>query len=138
METKDKLLVIGGVAAGSKTAAKARRENNSLEIEIISDEALISYAGCGLPYYVGDVIKDEEELRIVDASNFEQLRDIKVTLNTRAVSVDPDKKEVRLVNLETGEEAVKKYGTLVIATGASPNIPRLKVLTAGIFSHSEL
>ena len=131
METKDKLLVIGGVAAGSKTAAKARRENNSLEIEIISDEALISYAGCGLPYYVGDVIKDEEELRIVDASNFEQLRDIKVTLNTRAVSVDPDKKEVRLVNLETGEEAVKKYGTLVIATGASPNIPPVEGIDCG-------
>ena len=127
----EKLLVIGGVAAGSKTAAKARRENNNLDIEIVTDELLISYAGCGLPYYVGDVIKEEEELKIVDAASFEELRNIKVSLNTRALSVDPGRKEVRVLDKESGKEFVKKYDTLVIATGASPKFPPIKGIGSG-------
>ena len=127
----EKLLVIGGVAAGSKTAAKARRENNNLDIEIVTDELLISYAGCGLPYYVGDVIKEEEELKIVDAASFEELRNIKVSLNTRALSVNPGKKEVRVLDKESGKESVKKYDTLVIATGASAKKPPIKGIEAG-------
>ena len=119
----EKLLIIGGVAAGSKVAAKARREDSALDIEIITDENLISYAGCGLPYFIGDVIKEEEDLRVVNASSFEELRDIRVTLNTKAVALDPVKREITVFKKETGKEEKVKYGTLVIATGASPKIP---------------
>ena len=131
MGTTEKLLVVGGVAAGSKTAAKARRENNNLEIEIITDEPLISYAGCGLPYYVGDVIKEEDDLKVVDASNFEQLRNIKVTLNSKVTGVNPEKKEVSVADRITGKEYTRKYDTLVIATGASPKIPPVEGINSG-------
>ena len=131
MGTTEKLVVIGGVAAGSKTAAKARRENNNLEIEIVTDEDLISYAGCGLPYYVGDVIKEEADLKIVDADSFELLRNIKVSLNTRAVGLNPEKKEISVVDVTNGKKSVKRYDTLVIATGASAKIPPVEGIDSG-------
>ena len=115
-----KLLVIGGVAAGAKTAAKARREDDSLEITMLSNEDVISYAGCGLPYYIGGIIEEEEALKIVKAESFEKTRRIKVELNTEAVSIDPAAKSVSAVDLVTGEKKKYGYDTLVIATGALP------------------
>ncbi len=117
---REKLLVIGGVAAGAKTAAKARRENQSLDITILSNEDMISYAGCGLPYYIGGVIETEEALKIVKAESFEKVRDIKVELNTEAKDIDPVNKTVAAIDLLTGKNKKYEYDTLVIATGAIP------------------
>ncbi|QUL98968.1 MAG: FAD-dependent oxidoreductase [Candidatus Fermentithermobacillus carboniphilus] len=120
-----KLVVIGGVAAGAKAAAKARREHPDWEIVVLEKGEDISYAGCGLPYFIGDVIKEREELVVRTPEYFKDAFNIDVLVHHEATRVDVDKKEVCAKDLVTGEEKVFPYDKLVIATGASPVKPRV-------------
>ena len=121
-----KIVVLGGVAAGTKAAAKLMREDRSNEVVILNKGKDISYAGCGLPYYVGHVIKDKEELIVNTPERYEGLTGVKVLTCTEATKVDRAGKQVHAVNLETGEESVYAYDKLVIATGASPVKPPIE------------
>ncbi len=122
-----KVLIIGGVAAGTKVAAKLKRENRDLDVTILTEGTDISYAGCGLPYYVGNLIKDRDELIVNTPESFEGLTGVEVLTNHRAVSVDPDKKEVRVLDLNSeNSEKIHNYDKLVIATGASPIKPPIE------------
>lgn len=119
------ILVIGGVAAGTKTAAKLKRENRDYNVTIITMGKDISYAGCGLPYYVGGVIENKDSLIVNTPENFEKLTQVKVITNTEALKINRDSKIVSTKNVVTNEEKEFKYDKLVIATGADPIKPNL-------------
>ena len=112
------ILVIGGVAAGTKTAAKLKRENRDYNVTIITMGKDISYAGCGLPYYVGGVIENKESLIINTPENFEKLTQVKVITNTEVLKINRDNKTVITKNTVTSEEKEFKYDKLVITSGA--------------------
>ncbi|MDD3368311.1 MAG: FAD-dependent oxidoreductase [Lachnospiraceae bacterium] len=118
-----KVLVLGGVAAGTKIAAKLMREDRSNEVMVINKGKNISYAGCGLPYYVGNVIEDRDQLIVNTPAKYEKLTGVKVLTETEATKVDPAAKKVTAVDLATGTETVYDYDKLVISVGASPVKP---------------
>lgn len=118
-----KVLVLGGVAAGTKIAAKLMREDRSNEVTILNKGKNISYAGCGLPYYVGSVIEEKEQLIVNTPEKYEKLTGVRVFTEVEAISVDREKKEVTAVALGSGEKTSYQYDKLVIATGASPVKP---------------
>lgn len=122
---KKRLVVIGGVAAGTKAASKARRENPDWEVIVITRDDDISYAGCGLPYYLGGVIKERKELVVRGPQEFKEDQDILVLTKREASSVDPEKKVVTFCELETKETHTISYDYLILASGASPKLPPL-------------
>ena len=125
-----KILIIGGVATGPKTAARLRRLDEDVEITIVERGDLLSYAGCGMPFYIEDVIEEWDELlggeTPRDAAFFKQSKNIDVLDNTEAVKINREKKTVTTKNLETGETKDLPYDKLVIATGARPFVPRME------------
>lgn len=118
-----KVLVLGGVAAGTKIAAKLMREDRANEVTVLNKGSNISYAGCGLPYYVGHVIENKEELIVNTPLKYEKLTGVKVLTEMEAVKVEPIKKTVSAMDLKTGETKDFTYDKLVIAVGASPVKP---------------
>lgn len=118
-----KVLILGGVAAGTKVAAKLKREDGSCEVTILTKGKDISYAGCGLPYYVGDVIHEKSQLVVNTPEKFSKLTGAQVKTLTEAVAVDPQGHKVKAKDLTTGEVSEYSYDKLVIATGASPFVP---------------
>lgn len=121
-----KILVLGGVAAGTKVAAKLMREDRNNEVTILNKGKNISYAGCGLPYYVGHVIEEKEQLIVNTPAKYAKLTGVNVLTETEAVKVDPEAKKVTAIDLNTQEEKVYDYDKLVIAVGASPVKPPIE------------
>ena len=119
------ILIIGGVAAGTKTAAKLKRIDRSLNVTILTKDRDISYAGCGLPYYVGGLIGTREELIVNTPEKFSALTGVEVLTRRDAVALDSAGKTVTAKNLDTGTEERYAYDACVIATGASPIVPPL-------------
>lgn len=125
-----KVVVLGGVAAGTKVAAKLKREDRNNEVIIYTKEKEISYAGCGLPYYIGGAIESRESLVVNTPKKYSSLTGVEVKTEMEAVSVDKDKKTVSFKNGET-----VSYDNLVIATGASPIKPPVEgVEKDGVFT----
>ncbi|MDP8244386.1 MAG: FAD-dependent oxidoreductase [Candidatus Hinthialibacter antarcticus] len=118
-----KIVVIGAVAGGAKSAAKARRQDPYAEITIYTDEEYISYAGCGEPYYIADEIKDKKQLLARTPEQFDENMDIQVHTSHRVTKIDPKKKVVVVKALKENKEFEAPYDALVIATGARPFIP---------------
>lgn len=118
-----KVLVIGGVAAGTKAAAKCMREDRSAEVTIITKGEDISYAGCGLPYYVGGLIGSREELIVNTPKKYEGLTGVTVHTGVEAEQIDFAGKKVQAKKVSTGETVEYGYDRLIIATGASPIVP---------------
>ncbi len=121
-----KIVILGGVAAGTKIAAKLMRENRNYEVFILNKGAEISYAGCGLPYYVGHVIEEKSSLIVHTPEKYTALTGAHVLTGVEATKVDRARKEVTAVHLDTQETAVYPYDKLVIATGASPIQPPIE------------
>ncbi len=131
----EKVLVIGGVAAGTKTAAKLKRENPALDVTIITRDENISYAGCGLPYYIGGVIRDKSELVVKTPEEFQALTGVKVYIKHEALDIDKDNKIVKILDMNENQTKEFTYDKLVIATGASPFIPNLEgVNLSGVYT----
>ena len=120
-----KILIIGGVAAGTKTAAKLKRENRAAEVTVITKGKDISYAGCGLPYYVGGLIEEREALIVNTPQKYSALTGVTVLTEKEATALNPGEKTVQVKDLKTGETESYVYDKLVIATGASPAVPPL-------------
>ena len=118
-----KVLVLGGVAAGTKIAAKLMREDRGNEVIVLNKGKNISYAGCGLPYYVGHVIEDKEQLIVNTPEKYAKLTGVTVLTETEAVKVDPQAKKVTAVDVNTKEQKEYDYDKLVISVGASPVKP---------------
>lgn len=121
-----KVLVLGGVAAGTKVAAKLMREDRGNEVVVLNKGANISYAGCGLPYYVGHVIEEREQLIVNTPEKYSKLTGVTVLTETEAVKVDPEEKKVVAKDLKTGEEQIHDYDKLIISVGASPVKPPIE------------
>lgn len=116
----EKLIVIGGTAAGLSAASKAKRLIPDLEIEVYERSGYISYGACGLPYFVGDIIKDADELISVTADVMRDKRGIPTFIHHEVTKIDRSEKTVTVRNLDTGDVFTRPYDKLVIATGASP------------------
>ncbi|WP_419741522.1 FAD-dependent oxidoreductase [Paraclostridium dentum] len=120
------VLVIGGVAAGTKTAAKLKRENRDFDVTLITKGENISYAGCGLPYYVGGVIEDKSDLIVNTPKSFSDLTQVEVKTSVEALEIDRYKKIVKAFDIQNKEEIIFNYDKLVIATGADPIKPPIE------------
>jgi len=127
-----KILIIGGVAAGPKTAARCRRLDEDADITIIERGDLLSYAGCGMPFYIEDVIKEYDVLLSTalgvrrDVIYFENTKRVRALDRTEAIRINRQTKTVTVKDLRTGETRDLPYDKLVLATGASPLVPRME------------
>lgn len=120
-----RVIIVGGVAAGTKVAAKLKRADRSAEVTILTKGKDISYAGCGLPYYVGKVIPDRSGLVVNTPEKFQDLTGAQVCTGMEVTKVNRADKTVEAVCTDTGETSVWPYDKLVIASGASPIRPDL-------------
>ena len=118
-----KTLIIGGVAGGATTAARLRRRDENRQIIIFERGEYISYANCGLPYYIGDAIKSRDALILQTPELMKSRFNIDVRVYNEVTRILPDDKRVVVRNLKTGESYEESYDDLVIATGSSPIKP---------------
>lgn len=128
------IVVIGGVAAGPKIAAKARRQDPEVPITLITDEQIISYAGCGTPYYLGRTFDDRQKLLVREAADFGTHNRVNMMMGCRATRIDPVAHTVDVQHLDDGRQETIPYGKLALATGARAFVPPLDGLPAeGVF-----
>ncbi len=131
---QERLVIIGGVAAGMSAAAKARRTNPDMVIEVYTDDQFISYAGCGLPYFIGNKIDSQDMLLARTVEQF-STQDIKVNTQVKVTNINKESKTITIQNLSGAEVQTIAYDKLVIATGARAVIPPWEgVNLNGIFS----
>lgn len=130
-----KYIIVGAVAGGASTAARLRRLDEHAEIIIFEKGEYISYANCGLPYYIGDVIKDRNKLFVQTAASFNQRFNIDVRITTEVTAIDPAKKTVTALKQATGEVYEETYDKLILSPGAEPLRPPLPGINLeGIFT----
>ena len=120
-----KIIIVGGVAGGATAAARIRRLDEQAEIIVFERSGFVSYANCGLPYYIGGVIQDKEELTLQTPENFRERFRIDVRVRHEVTAIHPDKKTVSVKNLKTGEEFEENYDKLLLSPGARPVQPNL-------------
>ncbi len=120
-----KIIIVGGVAGGASCAARLRRLDENAEILMVERGPYVSYANCGLPYYVGGVIEKESSLLVASEQLFREHFAIDVRTNCEAVSISPKNKTVDLRNTETGEVTTESYDKLVLSPGAASVHPPL-------------
>jgi NADPH-dependent 2,4-dienoyl-CoA reductase/sulfur reductase-like enzyme len=120
---QQRLVVIGGTAAGLSAASRAKRLRPDLEVEVFERTGYVSYGACGLPYLVGDVIRDPEELIALTPQQLREGRGMLVHTRHEVIKIDRKAKTVEVVDLETGRKRSANYTYLVIAAGAAPIIP---------------
>ena len=130
-----KYIIIGAVAGGASAAARLRRLDEHAEIIIFEKGEYISYANCGLPYYIGDVIKDRNKLFVQTATSFNKRFNIDVRITTQVTAIDPAKKIVTAIKQKTGEVYEETYDKLILSPGAEPLQPPLPGINSeGIFT----
>ncbi|HKL42127.1 MAG TPA: FAD-dependent oxidoreductase, partial [Clostridia bacterium] len=121
----EKVVIIGGVAAGATAAAKVRRLSSKAEITILEAGADISFANCGLPYYIGGDIKSRSKLILQSPESFNEQYSTNVHIHTTATKIDRENKVVHTVNSNTGEKRAYDYTKLILAQGGRPIAPPL-------------
>ena len=119
-----KVVIVGGVAGGATAAARIRRLDEQARIVVFERSGYISYANCGLPYYIGDVITDAEELTLQTPENFYSRFRVDMRVHHEVTAIHPEKKTVSVKNLKTGEEFEESYDKLILSPGAKPTQPR--------------
>ena len=130
-----KYVIIGAVAGGASAAARLRRLDEKAEIVIFEKGEYISYANCGLPYYIGNVITDRNKLFVQTASAFQQRFNIDVRVRSEVVSIDAVEKVIKVYNHNSGDTYLETYDKLVLAPGAEPIRPPLPGIELdGIFT----
>lgn len=120
-----KVVIVGGVAGGATAAARIRRLDENAEIVVFEKSGFVSYANCGLPYFIGDVITDQEELTLQTPESFRERFRISVKTNHEVTGVYPDEKTVMVRNNLTGDEWKEDYDKLILSPGARPVRPNL-------------
>jgi len=132
--SQKKIVIVGGVAGGASCAARCRRLDETAEILLLDRGPYVSFANCGLPYYVGDVIKDESKLLLASEALFRDRFNIEVRTRHEAVAIDREKREIEVKELATGRVYREPYDALVLSPGAAavrPPLPGIDI--AGIF-----
>lgn len=125
-----KVLIVGGVAGGASTAARLRRLDETAEIIMFERGSYISYANCGLPYYIGDVIKERDALLVQKPETMKKKFNIDVRIKSEVLSIDKEKKTVQVKNLENNNIYSESYDVLVLSTGSSPLKPPIEGIDA--------
>ena len=120
-----KVVIIGGVAGGATAAARLRRLDETAEIVVFERSGYVSYANCGLPYYIGGVIEDQADLTLQTPESFFARFRVDMRVRHEVTALHPDRKTVCVRNLETGEEFEEAYDKLLLSPGAKPAQPRL-------------
>ena len=145
MGKRIRIVVVGGVAAGPKAACRVKRLLPDAEVTLIDQDNLISYGGCGIPYYVSGDVADESALRstsfhvVRDEYYFENFKGIKTLTSTEVLAIDRNKKTIEVRNGLTGIQQTIPYDTLMLATGSTPNtLPIPGVDLDGVFAVSNL
>lgn len=120
-----KIVIVGGVAGGASCASRIRRLDENAEIVIFEKSGFVSYANCGLPYYIGDVITDEDDLTVQTPAGFGNRFCIDAKVHHEVLSVNPQRKTVTVKNLKTDEIFEETYDKLILATGAKAAKPNM-------------
>ena len=118
-----KVVIVGGVAGGASAAARIRRRDETAEIVMFEKTGYISYANCGLPYYIGGSIADEEDLTLQTPESFRQRFRVDVRVLHEVTAIHPEKKTVSVTDLRTGKQSEESYDKLLLSTGAKPTRP---------------
>lgn len=130
-----KTIIIGGVAGGASAAARLRRLDEKAEIIILEKGEFVSFANCGLPYYIGGEITDREELTLQTPESFKARFNIDVRIFNEAVKIDPEENIITIKNLQNEESYTEKYDNLILSPGAEPIIPNIKgIESANVFT----
>ena len=125
MNLKMKVVIVGGVAGGATAAARIRRLDEQAQIVIFERSGYVSYANCGLPYFIGGVIEDAGALTLQTPESFASRFRVRVLVRHEVTAIHPDTKTVSVRNLETGEAFEEPYDKLLLSPGARPVKPRL-------------
>ncbi|MCI5223229.1 MAG: pyridine nucleotide-disulfide oxidoreductase, partial [Candidatus Electrothrix sp. AR4] len=140
-----KIVIVGGVAAGPKAACHLKRLQPGWNVTVVDQDSLISYGGCGIPYYVSGDVSDEAELRstsfhmVRDTAFFADAKGVEVLTRTRALSIDRQNKKLKVKNLDSDKEQELPYDKLMLATGAAPvTLPIPGTDLDGVFTISDL
>lgn len=120
-----KVVIVGGVAGGATAAARLRRLDETAEIVVFERSGFVSYANCGLPYYIGGVIEDQEELTLQTPESFYERFRVQMKVRHEVIAIDRSAKTVTVRNLATGEVFQESYDKLLLAPGARPTQPAL-------------
>jgi NADPH-dependent 2,4-dienoyl-CoA reductase/sulfur reductase-like enzyme/rhodanese-related sulfurtransferase len=120
-----RIVVVGGVAAGMSTAARARRLDEHAEIIVFEKDAFVSFANCGLPYHIGEVIEDRDQLLLQTPESLKASLDLDVRIGTEVVEIDAERRVVRAREVATGREEEVAYDRLALCPGAVPLVPPL-------------
>ncbi|AGS33890.1 pyridine nucleotide-disulfide oxidoreductase [Corynebacterium maris DSM 45190] len=118
-------VIVGGVAGGMSTATRLRRRDEKMEIIVVEASGYVSFANCGLPYYLGDVIEDRDELLLQSPESLKARFNLDVRVNTRASDIDRAAQTIALTNTLTGERVTQAYDHLVLSPGAAPVTPNI-------------
>ncbi len=130
-----RLIVVGGVAGGASAAARARRLCETCDILVLDRGPFVSFANCGLPYFVGDVIREEKSLIVASPDLFRERFNIEVRVRHEAIAIDRAARTVEVRDLEANSTYRERYDALVLAPGAAPIVPRVPgVDLPGIFA----
>jgi len=121
-----KIVIVGGVAGGMSAATRLRRLNEKAEIIVLEKSGYVSYANCGLPYYVGGVIENENSLLLQTPESLHQRFNLDVRIKSEALSIDKENRTVKVKNLVNNEEYELNYDKLILSPGASPVVPPIK------------
>jgi NADPH-dependent 2,4-dienoyl-CoA reductase/sulfur reductase-like enzyme/rhodanese-related sulfurtransferase len=120
-----KVVIVGGVAGGATAAARIRRLDEQAEIIVFERSGFVSYANCGLPYYIGDIITDPQDLTLQTPESFFSRFRVTMKVHHEVVALHPERNTVSVKNLETGEEFEESYDKLLLSPGAKPTQPKL-------------
>ena len=123
---KKRIIIVGGVAGGASCSARLRRLDEQAEITIYERSGYMSYANCGLPYFVGGVIENRGDLVLQTPASFGRRFNVAVKVKHEVVSIDREKKEVQVKDLITGKTFTDHYDYLVLAPGAKAIVPPLE------------
>jgi NADPH-dependent 2,4-dienoyl-CoA reductase/sulfur reductase-like enzyme/rhodanese-related sulfurtransferase len=127
-----RVIIIGGVAGGMSAATRLRRLDESAEIIVLEKSGHVSYANCGLPYYVGGVIENEKDLLLQTPASLHARFRLDVRVSTEVLAINPSKKVVAIKNLISGETSELDYDKLILSPGASPVVPPIPGIERGM------
>ena len=140
-----KVVIVGAVALGPKAACRFKRLEPESKVVMVDRDEIISYGGCGIPYFISGDVSDPAQLQetsfhmLRDKEFFQKAKDIEVLINTEVVSIDREEKQLLIQNLSTGETGTLSYDNLVLATGSRPrrlDIPGIDL--DGVFALSNM